>query len=453
MKKLSKENDDFIKKLIFIAGPVILQQVINLSVNLCDGIMVGQLQEAAISGVSIGNQFYMLFHIFCMGLGGGAAVLVNQLWGRKDVANIKQVITLLIRICIVVASFFTILSFFATEQILEIFTKNKSVIDEGTAYLKMMSGAYIIHGLALTLSILYRSVGMVWLSLISSICSFGINIFLNWVFIFGKLGFEPMGVKGAALGTVLARLVEFVVIATFVFILDKRINYKIKYILKSCKNVLSQFRMFAVPVIISDLMLQLGNNMIAITMGHMENSKVMLAANNITAITVQISTFFILGISNAASIMVGHSIGEGNIKKAKKYGVKFLKVSVVVGLFSALVIKIISPFILNAYVVSSQTIEYTNSLVNAISIIVLFQAVSSVLTKGVLRGGGDTKFLMVADVLFLWIASVPLGFLFGIIFNLSPFYVYFAMKIDMIIKAIWCIFRLYNYKWIKKLEN
>jgi putative MATE family efflux protein len=449
----SYDNLQFIKRVLLISVPIIIQQIINLSVNLCNGIMVGQLQEAAISGVSIGNQFYILFQIFCMGLGGGAAVMVNQLWAKKDVQSVMKVITLMLRICVVVALCFTLLSLFATDFIINIFTNHTDILVEGRKYLWVMAFAFIIHGVGLTLTIVYRSVGVVWLALISSLLSFGLNIFLNWVFIFGNLGCKPMGVSGSALGTVIARFVEFAVIVTYVFFIDKKIVYRVKMIFMSCNSVIKRFKGFALPVIISDVMLQLGNSILTIIMGHMKSNETMLAANNISTITVQISTFFILGLSNAASIIIGTSIGEGKIEEAKLNGKRFLYISIGVGLVASILIELLSPIIIGAYKVSDVTIDCAKNLISAVSVIMVFQSVSSVLTKGVLRGGGDTKFLMVADVLFLWIAAVPLGYLCGIVLNLSSFWVYFMMKIDMIIKAVWCTYRLYQGNWIKKVHT
>ena len=455
MSELSKksENRQFYKKMLWIAGPVMLQQAINLSVNLTDNIMVGKLQEEAISGVALGNQFYFLFQIFCMGLGGGSAVMVGQLWGKKDVERIRKVITLMLRICIGVALAFTFATWFLTPQIMGIYTPHAGIIAEGVKYLRVMAFVFLIHGVALNLTIVYRAAGVVWLAMISSLCSFGLNIFFNWVFIFGNLGAPKMGVAGAALGTLIARALEFLIVVIYLLVKEKGVQYKLRYLFQPCLEVFKDFGRLSVPVIISDIMLQLGNNMIAIIMGHMPNEKIMVSANNITANSVQLCTFMILGLSNAASVMIGNSIGEGKTDVAISNGRRFFKFSIIAGVFAAGLIHLLGPIVLSFYEVSEETIACTRQLINAISFIMVFQTISSVLTKGVLRGGGDTKFLMMADVLFLWIASVPLGFLAGITFELSAFWVYIAMKIDMVIKAIWCAFRLYKNKWIKKVST
>lgn len=445
------KKDNFWKKMIMIAGPVMLQQIINLGVNLTDNIMVGSLREEAIDGVASGNQFYFLFNIFCLGLGGGSAVVVSQLWGKRDVLSIKKVITLMLRICIAVSAVFMAVSLFVPELVMSVLTPEEGIIKQGAMYIRMMSMVYLIHGIALVMTIVYRSVGVVMLALVSSICSFGINIFFNWVFIFGKFGMPKMGVRGAALGTFLSRLVEFLIIIIYLLCKDKKVQYKIKDIFMPCKEMAKTFLSISVPVIISDVILQLGNIAITMIMGRMENRTEMLAANSITATTVQISTFLLLGMANASSVMVGNSIGEGKIERAKAYGKRFLYISIAVGAFGALIIRFIGPVIMNFYNITEDTKACTQSLIEAISFILVFQAISSVLTKGVLRGGGDTKFLMLADVLFLWIASVPLGAIAGLWLQLDAFWVYVAVKIDLVIKAIWCIIRLYRGKWLKRV--
>lgn len=453
IRKIGKtEQSGFLRKMIAIAGPVMLQQVVNLGVSLTDNIMVGKLKEDAISGVAVGNQFYLLFHIFCLGLGGGSAVVIGQLWGKKDIPGIKSVITLMLRVCTVAAAFFMALSFFFPMQIMGIFAKEQGTIAQGAIYVKMMTAVYLIHGISLTLTIAYRAVGVLKLALLSSACSFGINIFFNWVFIFGKLGMPRMGVAGAALGTILARLVDFLIIGYYLLFRDRKIQYRLSDGRRTHGTMGKVFFRVAVPVIVSDVILQLGNNAVTVIMGHMKNSREMLSANSITATTVQLSTFFLLGLSNAASVMVGNSIGAGKPEEAESYGKRFLWISIAVGAAGAVILRLLGPFVTGLYDITEETRACTLALMDAISLILVFQSVASVLTKGVLRGGGDTRFLMLADVLFLWIASVPLGYLAGIVWELSAFWVYIAIKIDLVIKAVWCTGRLYRGNWKRSVS-
>lgn len=440
---------NFIKQVFTISIPVILQQVINICVNLTDNVMLGSFGENQISGAALANQFYFLFQIFCLGLGGGTAVMVNQLWGKQDIPNIKRLFTLMLRVGIFTAILFMIITFLFPDLIMSIFSNDPEVIAAGTSYLKVVAFIYIFHGLTLTLTIVYRSVGVVRLALMASVISFGLNIFFNWIFIFGKLGAPRLEIAGAAIGTLIARVVECTIVIIYVFVIDKRVRYQISDIMLNCKPIIREFTRLSIPVIISDVILALGNNALSIIMGHI--GKEMVSANSITMTTVQISTMFILGLSNAASVMVGNKIGQGDTKTAMGYGYNFLIISTVVGILASFIIRLLGPFIVSWYNITEATYQCTMELMDAICLIVIFQSISSVMTKGVLRGGGDTRFLMFADVLFLWIVSVPLGALSGLVWHMSSFWVYTFLKIDMIIKSVWCIYRLYSKKWIKEV--
>ena len=174
----------------------------------------------------------------------------------------------------------------------------------------------------------------------------------------------------------------------------------------------------------------------------------MVAANSITAVVVQFCTAFSMGLSGAASVITGNSVGAGEYEKAEREGITLFWLSVLIGVFASGVILALCPFIVNAYNVSDETKLLASSFMIIMAVIVIFQACGGVLTKGILRGGGDTKFLMIADVAFLWCASIPLGAIAGLVLGWDPVAVYFLLKIDLVIKAIWCVFRLYSRKWI-----
>lgn len=217
-----------------------------------------------------------------------------------------------------------------------------------------------------------------------------------------------------------------------------------------CSDIIKEFFHFSVPVIVSDLLLALGNNAVAMVMGRIGADFV--SANAITMVIVQISTVFIQGISNAGSIMTGHTLGRGEKEKAYQEGVTFLSLSLIIGACAGVFIFLTSNYVIDFYNITDHTKSIAKELMNAIALIVFFQASNSVMTKGVLRGGGDTKFLMLADILFLWVASIPLGYLAGLVFHWSTFWIYFCLKIDQVIKAFWCIGRLKSKKWIKIVE-
>lgn len=449
--KLFVKDSAFYKRVAVIAIPISLQSVITIGVNLADTVMVGALGENTLSATALANQFVNIFHICCMGIGMGASVLTARFWGMKDIQSLKKTITLMLRLCIGLATIvFMLPTIFAPEFLMKIYTRDAAVIAEGVLYYKWMIPCYLLQGLSLTCTIVLRSVGQVKIPLYSSIGAFFVNIFFNYVFIFGKLGFPEMGIEGAGIGTLIARFFEFAFICGYFFIIDKKICYRIKDITMKCRDLLHDYITISLPVFVSDTLLALGNSAVAMVMG--EIGKQFVSANSITVVAQQLSTVLIQGICHAGCIMTGHTLGEGDKEKAQEQAWTFFSLGVVIGAVAGGIILVISKPVIGMYNITEETRMIAQQLMNSIALIVVFQAVNSILTKGVLRGGGDTKFLMVADILFLWIVSVPFGALAGLVWHLDAFWIYFLLKVDQVIKAVWCVFRLKSGKWIKTIS-
>mgnify|MGYP000864630952 CR=1 FL=1 len=449
--KLLIRDKNFYKKTAAIAIPISLQSLIVIGVNMADTIMVGSLGENALSGTALANQFISIFHICCMGISMGASVLTSRFWGMKDNLSLKKTITIMLRFCILLSALFTAATIISPNSLMRIYTNDLEVIQQGVLYYKWMIPCYILLGLSLTCTIVLRSVGQVKIPLLASIGAFFMNIFFNYVFIFGKLGAPRMGTEGAALGTLLGRTFEFLFICIYFFFIDKKISYKMKDLFMNCRSIIRDYISVSIPVFISDMLLALGNSAVAMVMGRI--GKDFVSANSITVVTQQLSTVFIQGICHSGSIITGHTLGEGKKKKAQEQAYTFLALGAIIGAIAGVLILAVSNSVVNYYNISDETKEIAIQLMRSIALIVFFQSMNSILTKGVLRGGGDTKFLMVADILFLWILSIPLGFMAGLVWHWSAYWIYFCLKIDQIVKAIWCIFRLRSGKWIKVIKS
>lgn len=441
----------FYTKAASIALPIAAQSLITIGVNIMDTIMVGDLGEVALSATSLANQFINIFHICCMGLGMGASVLTARFWGMKDLVSLKKTITIMLRICIALATAFALVTAVAPEFVMSIYSPEADIIKAGTRYFNWSVASYWLLGMSLTMTIVLRSVGQAWLPLLTSIIAFFVNIGANYIFIFGKFGAPAMGVAGAALGTLIARAFEFIMIDGYVFFVDKKIGYRMRDLLGKCSDMLREYLRVSIPVLVSDTLLGLGNSAVAIVMGHIGSSFV--SANAITTVTQQLSTVFISGISQSSCMVIGHTLGEGDLQRAKTEGNTFLLLGTAIGILAGGFIMLISPLIISFYNITPETKAIAQELMLAIGLIVVFQSMNSILTKGVMRGGGDTKFLMVADILFLWIVSIPVGAIAGLVLHLPAFWIYVCLKLDQIIKAIWCIGRFRSNLWIKAVHG
>ena len=440
---------EFYKTVAVIAIPISLQSLITIGVNMMDTIMLGSMGEVALSASSLANQFINIFHICCMGIGMGASVLTSRFWGMQDKDSLRKTITIMYRLCFVFGLLFTAATIIAPDALMRIYTSDEEVIRAGVSYFRWSVPCYWLLGFSLTTTIVLRSVGQVKLPLLCSVIAFFINIFFNWVFIFGKLGAPRMEVAGAAVGTLISRTFEFLFICGYFLFFDKKVSYRVKMILMKCGDLLKDYLRISIPVLVSDGLLAFGNSAVAMVMGRI--GKEFVSENAITMVVQQLSTVFIQGISNASSIITGHTLGAGDTERAQRQGVTFLGLGTVIGVLAGGLIMILSWPVINCYNVTGETKAIAEQLMLAVGVIVIFQSMNSILTKGVLRGGGDTKFLMLADILFLWIASIPLGYLAGLVWHLPAFWIYTFLKIDQFIKAVWCVFRLGSKKWIKKI--
>ena len=438
------------KQMFKIAVPVSLQSLITVGINLMDTIMLSEMGDAQLSASSLATQFINLFMICCMGIGMGASVLTSRYWGMKEIHSLKKAVTIMLRFVFIFSGVFTLATILAPAWIMKIYTPDTEIITHGITYLRWMIPTYICMGMTTTCTIVLRTVGQVRIPLACSICAFFVNVFSNWVFIFGHLGAPRMEIAGAALGTLIARIFELCFICGYFFFIDRRITYRLRDLTMKVRDLLSEYIRISIPVLISDALLALGNNAVAMIMGRIGSAFV--AANSVTMVVQQLSSVLTTGISNASGIITGHTMGEGDYEKAQRQGYTFLIMGGIIGVFAALVILVLRGPIIGYYNVSPEAKEIAWELMNAILFIVIFQSMNSILTKGVLRAGGDTKFLMAGDILFLWVASVPLGALAGLVLDLPAFWVYTFLKIDQIIKCVWCYFRLKSGKWLKKIK-
>lgn len=450
MSRLFVKEKSFYKLILSIAVPVVLQNMITIGVNIMDTLMLGNYGEVQLSASSLANEFINIYHIMCMGMSMGAAVLTAQYYGAGNNPSLKKIVTIVLRMGLVIAAAFTVVTLLFPEELMRLYTPDEAVIEKGVLYFRISAVTYVLLGVSLILTNILRTVHQVRFPLVLSIVTFCVNVFFNWVFIYGRLGAPEMQIEGAALGTVIARLVECGSLVTYFFVFDKRIGYRIKDLFMKCGDHVRVYITYAIPVMVSDTLLALGNSAVSIIMGHIGASFV--AANSIISQTVRLSTVFNQGLSSASSVITGNTLGKGERDKAYHQGVTFLCLSILIGLAAAVIILLISPLLVESFNITQETKDIAYQLMASVSVMMVFQTVQSVLTKGVLRGGGDTRFLMLADILFLWLASIPLGYLCGLVWHLSPFWIYAALKIDWVIKSVWCIFRLRSKKWIRVVQ-
>ena len=443
-------DKSFYKKILVIGGPISAQQIITVGVNMMDTVMLGQLNETALSASAAATQVHSLFQFMSMGMGMGASVLIARYWGAGETPSLRKTLTLMYRCCLIISLLFTAVVAAAPAGVMSLLTPEPEVIAQGVRYLRWALPCFLLFGLSMTTTIVLRNLEQMHIPLLTAVGAFFLNIFFNWVFIFGRLGAPAMGVAGAALGTLISRCFEFAVICGYFFLREKQAGFRVKDILAPCGDLAPEYLRISLPVMVSDTLLGVGNSVSMAVAGHIGTT--FMSANTITNVTQQLTTVFTSGLGQSAVIITGNTLGLGETEKAQRQGTTFTVLGFLLGGLCGAVIILVSPLVVGGYNITAETHATALELMAAVGVITVFMAPGSILTKGVLRGGGDTRFLMVADVLFLWAVSVPLGALAGLVWHWRPFWVFFCLRLDHVIKAVWCIFRLRSGRWIKAIR-
>lgn len=434
------------KEIVRLALPIALQQFMTALVGACDAIMLGKLSQDAMSAVSLATQVTFVFNLFMFAFMAGENMFVAQYYGKGDYTGISQVFSLVTKICGCIAVVFLAGTLFFPEQLMRILTNEETLIVLGSEYLRVIGISYVFSGIAQTFLAIMKNCGAVNMSTLINGVMVILNIALNAVFIFGLSGFPKMGIKGAALATVLATVVQFLWSVGYVLC---RIR-AVKFSLRSCeKKLFGRFWQKAVPLLINNLAWGIGFSMYSVIMGHLGTDAV--AANGIANISKNLVVCFCLGLGNAGSIIVGNRLGADRLQEAKEAGGTLTRTAIIAGIVSGLVLIALSPFITKMVDLTPTARGYLQKMLLISSYYIAGKSVNCMTIGGIFAAGGDSKFGMLCDSVTLWCITVPLGCICAFILKLPVMVVYFVLNLDEIIKLPVVYKHYKKYKWIKNL--
>ncbi len=440
----------FFKKTVVLMLPVILQQLITIGINFLDNLMVGGFGETQIAAAAFGNQFYSLFQFICMGLGSGAIVMSSQFWGRRELEPMRTVAAIALRVSLVFCALFTAVSVSLPHVIMRVYTNETAVVEMGTTYMRIIGVTFIMAGLSSTSTYMLRSVGKVNIPLVGSAIAFVLNLFFNWVFIFGKFGAPRMEIVGAAVGTLIARAFEFLFVFGYFVFWDDRFSFRLRHFFLPAGELLKQYVKFSVPVLVSDTLLGLSLTLTFVIVGHM--SEEFSAACSIVNSVVQITTVLNMAMAGAAAIAIGNTIGSGDIPKAKRESNSYMLISIVFGIVLIPILLLLEKPYLSFYDVAEETLALCHGMLLVNCVFMPMQTNAYVSSKGILRGGGDTRFLLLADSTLIWFLSLPFGALTGLVLGWNPVWVYAILRVEYPLKGVVCMIRYFTWKWIKEIK-
>lgn len=446
-KGIKNLDKDFLRKLITLVLPIAFQQFMLALVSASDVLMLGELSQSALSAVSLATQITFVQNLFLAAMTIGLSVLAAQYWGKKDVKTVEKIFAYVLKITVLISAVFAAAAFLVPTYLMRIFTQDALLVEEGAVYLRVVSVSYLLTGISQIYLCILKNSGKAFKSSIISSVSVLVNIALNAMLIFGLLGMPKLQIAGAALATVIARVVEVVwcILET-----GKKDRVKLRYAnFKKDAVLCRDFWNYTFPILGNEIVWGCGFTMYSVIMGHLGSDAV--AASSIANTVKNLLVCFCLGLASGGGIIVGNELGAGRLEAAKNYGRKLCKMALICGAASGVLLLALVPFILGAVNLSGQSLFYLKWMLIMCSYYLIGKSINTTTIAGIFCAGGDSKFGLLCDVVVMWGIMVPMGLIAAFVLKLPVPVVYFLLNLDEILKLP-AVYRHYKkYKWVKDL--
>ncbi len=446
------DNKQFYKSFFSLSAVIILQNLLIYSVNLADNIMLGNYSETAMNGVSLANQIQFILQMFALGTANGIGVLSSQYWGTKQTAPIKKIFSAACVFGMGISLLLSLTVILMPNGVLSLLTDKQDAIAEGSKYIVIMGFSYCIYTMTNLFLGLLRSVETVKIGFVVTAVSLVTNIFLNYCLIFGKFGFKEMGVKGAAYATFTSRVIELIIVCVYVFKIDKKIRFKFKDFFIIDKTYMKDYIKAGFPLICSNLSWGIAMTVQTAIIGRLDSPAV-LGANNIATAAYQVVSVLYSSTSNSAAVIIGKTVGEKNIPKVKRYAKRLQIIFLISGVISGLIMYLSSDMIISFYKVAPETASLAKVFMIILSITIIGSCYEAPCLCGIVSGGGDTSFVLINDIIFMWCIVLPLSVLSAFVFSFPVSVTFFILKSDQILKCFVAVFKVNRFKWIKNLTR
>lgn len=450
---------DYLPQLLRLALPIAAQSLMVTMLNLADTVMVGQLGEVAIGSIALGNQIFFLLMLFLFGAGSGGAIFAAQYWGRRDTAGVRRSLGMSLTVAVVGASLFTIAAMTAAEPILSLFSTDAAVVTGGGSYLRIVALSYIPTAISISFAHSLRSTGNTRLPMYISAVSILFNIGANYVLIFGALGFPAMGVRGAAVATAIARAFEVMAILIAVYRPSLRARASVEAVAAPLRELLSFDRDFALrflsramPVIVNEIFWSLGFTMYTVVFARMGTAY--LAAYSISDTVARLMLVLFIGTGQASQILLGNRIGAGDAEGARRIGRSLIGVAAVAAAATGVIVVVgVAPLAPLAFSVDESTAAIITQFLRMFGLLLVAKVVNIHAIVGILRGGGDTRYALLIDLVPLWAIGVPAAFIVGLVLGMPAWMVYLAMNAEELVRIVLVIRRVMSGRWVVDLTS
>ncbi|MBE6922662.1 MAG: MATE family efflux transporter [Ruminococcaceae bacterium] len=442
-------NKEFWRKLTPLVFPIAFQQLMSALVSTSDTLMMGLIDQASLSAVSLATQITFVLSLFCFGLTGAGSLLAAQYWGKGSKPEVEQVFAVMLRPMAAVGMLFTLAALLCPGLLMRIFTPDPELIRLGSGYLRAVSLSYVLMCINQSYLTILRNSGRAGTATVISSTGVVVNIALNAVLIFGLLGLPALGAVGAALATTLTRVLEFVWVLAETARPD-RIKLRKGYLFGRCP-LKKDYWKHGVILTANNVIWGVGITMGSVILGRLGSDAV--AANSIAMTMKNLVNCFCMGLASGGAILVGNELGADNLETAKKYGGKVVRLALLSGAITAVFLISMTPVILNLAELSDQSREYLRWMIVVCAINLIGMSNNSAIISGIFPAGGDTRFGFICDIITLWVIVVPLGMLGAFVWELPIWVVYIFINMDEWVK-IPAVFHHYKkYKWVRNLTK
>lgn len=444
----------FYRTFAILTLSLALQNLLTYSVNLTDNIMLGRFSQDALSGASLCNQLQFFLQMLVQGVGEGVVVLGARYWGKKDLKPIPDIIGAGLRFGVSIAAVLFVLALLFPTQIIRLMTNDPVIMEQAVQYLQIICFTYVIFALTNMLTASLRSIGIVKIGYIISASTLCINICLNYVLIYGHFGAPALGVRGAAIATLVSRTVELLIVIWFLKFREHTLRLNWRKLLFIDTSYIKDYIHVSLPMLVTQTMWGASSIIQTAILGNMENAAMVVPANSISVLVFQILSVVGYGAASAAAIMTGRTLGEGHKERIDQTAFTFQIMFCIIGVFTGLIILLSRGPVLQIYnTLSPEAAELTRQFITVLAITSVGTCYQMAADCGILRAGGDTKFAMWNNLVFVWLICLPCAALSAFVFHFSPMVVFFCLKMEQLGKCPVIFLRVRSKKWIKQITR